>query len=123
MTHKLSVGPDLDIPEVMLLQYFSQGLNPESIKFLDASSGGSFAHLTPSEGRKILDLILEHTSYTRVYDELPDEPSTSPKEEESQSILVHHMDSPSLPITAISTPKPQKEFESESIPIPFDSSP
>jgi hypothetical protein len=49
-----SSRPDIGIPEPILLQHFSMGLDEESTKFLDTSSGGSFSHLTLSEGKDIL---------------------------------------------------------------------
>jgi hypothetical protein len=49
------------------------GLDVESAKFLDISSGGSFSHLTLSEGKVVLGKILENTPYTGIFDEFPDE--------------------------------------------------
>jgi hypothetical protein len=37
-------GPDLGIAEPVLLQHFRDGLIPESVVFIDSSSGGSFDH-------------------------------------------------------------------------------
>jgi hypothetical protein len=39
------------------------GLNTESALHVDITAGGSFAHKTPSEGRKILDRITKNTSF------------------------------------------------------------
>jgi len=39
------------------------GLDKESAHHLNITSGGSFAHLTPTEGREILDKILDRTSF------------------------------------------------------------
>ena len=39
----------------VLLEHFCMGLDEESALYLDVFAGGSFAHETPSEGRKILD--------------------------------------------------------------------
>ena len=51
--------------------------------FLNISSGGLFSHKTVSEGKAILDKILENTPYTGVYDEFPEEEvKPSPKPEE-----------------------------------------
>jgi hypothetical protein len=47
------------------------GLNAESAKFLDSSSGGSFVDFTLNEGSVILEKILANTPYTRIYDEFP----------------------------------------------------
>jgi hypothetical protein len=54
------------------------GLDDESTKFLDTSSGGSFSHLTLSEGKDILGKILENTPYTGIFDEFPDEEEEEP---------------------------------------------
>ena len=51
----LMFGPNLSIPDHVLLQHFYIKLDTESAFYLDVTSGGSFAHKTPSEGRKILD--------------------------------------------------------------------
>jgi hypothetical protein len=48
------------------------GLDDESAKFLDISSGGSFSHLTLSERKEILGKILESTPYIGIFDEFPD---------------------------------------------------
>ena len=55
--------PNLSIPDHVLLQYFYIGLETESALYLDVTARGSFAHKTPSEGRKILDHIIENTSF------------------------------------------------------------
>jgi hypothetical protein len=67
------------------------GLDDESTKFLDTSSGGSFSHLTLSEGKDILGKILENTPYTGIFDEFPDEEEEEPMQ------------------TTLSEPKPIKE--------------
>ena len=61
----LSYGPDLAIPEPILLQYFYLGLSEKSTQFLDITSGGAFLHLSDSEGKAILDTILEKLSLHR----------------------------------------------------------
>jgi len=66
-------GPDLAIPKPMLLQHFRQGLCEESAILLDTSSGGSFIHLTLSEGKVVLNKILDNTPYTGIFDEFPNE--------------------------------------------------
>jgi hypothetical protein len=62
-TNSLAFGPDIGIPEPILLQHFRVGLDDESAKFLDTSTGGLFSHLTLSEGKEILGKILENTPY------------------------------------------------------------
>ena len=68
-----SSGPDLSIPSPILLQHFYLGLSEESTQFLDIASGGAFLHLSDSEGRAILDTILENSPYTDVHDDSPKE--------------------------------------------------
>jgi hypothetical protein len=69
----LASGPDIRILEPILLQHFRIGLDVESAKFLDTSSGGSFSRLTPSEEKVVLGKILENTPYTGIFDEFPNE--------------------------------------------------
>jgi hypothetical protein len=64
-------GPNLGIAEPILLQHFCDGLEPESAVFLDSSSGGSFANLTLSRCKDILEKILENTPYTGVLTNFP----------------------------------------------------
>ena len=66
-----SSGPDLGIPSHILLQHFYLGLSEESTQFLDIALGGAFLHLSNSEGRAILDTILENSPYTDVHDDSP----------------------------------------------------
>jgi hypothetical protein len=47
----------------VLLQHFYIGLDTESTLYLDVTIGRSFAHKTPSKGRKILDHIIKNTSF------------------------------------------------------------
>ena len=61
LTH---AGPDLSIPDHVLLQHFWLGLNNDTAQQLDITTGGSFAYKTTSEGMALLDRILENTSFT-----------------------------------------------------------
>jgi hypothetical protein len=72
-TKTVESGPDLGIAEPILLQHFHDGLGPESVVFLDSSSGGSFAHRTLSECKDTLGKILENTPYMGIFDEFPNE--------------------------------------------------
>ena len=54
-------GPDLSIPNHVLLQYFWIGLSKESTLQLDIAAGGLFTHKTMVEGEALLDRILENT--------------------------------------------------------------
>ena len=85
------------MPDHILLQHFHYGLSKKATLFLDISSGGSFSHKTLSDGKAILDKILENTPYTGVYDEFPKEevePSPEPKEEQHATELEISIDSP-----------------------------
>ena len=53
----------------MLLQHFYADLNGETAQLLDSTSGGSFLHCP----RNILRKILENTSNTSIYDDVPEE--------------------------------------------------
>ena len=67
-------GPDLSLPEHLLLQHFYAGLDKESAHHLDLTSGGSFAHLTPTKGREVLNRILDRTSFVCIHEPTPVEP-------------------------------------------------
>ena len=84
------------MPDHVLLQHFHYGLSKEAAFFLDISLGGLFSHKTVSEGKAILDKILENTPYTGVYDEFPKEEvklSPEPKVEEHATELEIPIDS------------------------------
>ena len=51
LTH---AGPDLSIPDHVMLQHFWLGLNNNTAQQLDITAGGSFAYKTTSEGVKLL---------------------------------------------------------------------
>ena len=81
-------GPDLSLPEHLLLQHFYAGLEKESAHHLDLTSGGSFAHLTPTESRRVLDKISNRTSFVCIHEPVPTEPEmhqAEPSETESES--------------------------------------
>ena len=68
-----SSGPDLGIPSHILLQHFYLGLSEKSTQFLDIALGGAFLYLPISEGRAILETILENSHYTDVHHDSPKE--------------------------------------------------
>ena len=76
LTH---AGPNLSIPDHVLLQHFWVGLSKESAQQLDITAGGSFMCKTTSKGEALLDRILENTSFTETlplvepssYEEVP----------------------------------------------------
>jgi hypothetical protein len=78
-----SSGPDLAIPEPILLQHFYLGLSEKSAQFLDITSGGAFLHLPISKGKAILDTILKNSPYTNVHrDSLEEKDNPIPTQED-----------------------------------------
>jgi hypothetical protein len=55
----IHAGPDLFLPDSVLLHLFCSGLDIEAALYLDLTVGGSFAHKTTTKQRKILSRILE----------------------------------------------------------------
>jgi hypothetical protein len=55
----LNSGPDLTIPDPILLQHFFKGLTRKIIEYLNTASGGSFMHVSAEQGRSILLNILQ----------------------------------------------------------------
>ena len=112
-------GLDLSLPEHLLLQHFYAGLDKESALHLDLNSGGSFAHLTLSEGREVLNKILDRTSFFCIHEPVPTEPEmhqeepseTEPEPLENQSIGSTSEPSPEL--------KPETPEEEDSLPPEF----
>ena len=51
-------GPNLALPEPMLLQHFFLGLNDRNKKYLNLVSGGAFMHITVDHAKTILTNIL-----------------------------------------------------------------
>ena len=89
-------GPDLSLPEHLLLQLFYAGLDKESAHHLDLTSGGSFAHLTPTKSREVLDKILDRISFICIHEPIPTEPEmrqAEPSEIESESPESQSVDS------------------------------
>jgi virulence-associated protein VagC len=80
-TNLVQSVPTLSLLEYVLLQHFHTALDKESAFYLDITAGGSFMHKTPSEGRTILDRILENTSFMTQSNELQPEASVSKIEE------------------------------------------
>ena len=103
----VQLGLDLSLPEYMLLQHFYTGLDKESAYHLNITSGGSFAHLTPAEGRKILDKILDRMSFILVLEPPSAEPEV--RHEEVPAIESEQLESQFVD----STPEPSPELKSE----------
>ena len=72
-TNLINIGPNLSLPDHVLLYHFHLGLSKEAALQLNLSSGASFTHNSISEGKAILEKILENTPYTIIYDEFPEE--------------------------------------------------
>ena len=51
-------GPNLTLPELMLLQHFFLGLNNENQEYLNLASRGAFMHITVDHAKTILTNIL-----------------------------------------------------------------
>ena len=59
------------------------GLSEDSAQTLDRASKGAFLHLSISEARSMLDIIIGQIPYTSIHDKLPEEEKeSSPKQEE-----------------------------------------
>ena len=118
-----SSGPDLGMPSPILLQHFYLGLSEESTQFLDIASRGAILHLSDSEGRAILDTILENSPYTDVHDDSPKEKGIpTPKQEEvstAKSLLIPSKALATDPIPGpfLATPK---EEEIHPLEFPFE---
>ena len=79
-----------------MLQHFYAGLDKESTHHLDLTFGGSFAHLTPTKSREVLDKILDRTSFICIHESVPTEPEmrqAEPSEIESESPESQSVDS------------------------------
>jgi len=75
-------GSNLSLRDHVLLYNFHLGLSKEAALQLDLSSGGSFTHKTISEGKAILEKILQNTPYTGIYDEFPEVVESGPDQQE-----------------------------------------
>jgi hypothetical protein len=120
-----SSGPNLGIPSPILLQHFYLGPSEEFTQFLDITSGGAFLHLSDSEGRVILDTILENSPYTDVHDDSPKEKDIpTPKQEEvltSKSLLIPYkaLAADPIPRPFLGTPK-EEEIHPLELPFQFE---
>ena len=82
-------GPDLGIPELMMLQHFLQELAPSAHTFLNLAVGGSFSHMSIAKAVEILDKVRMDTPDAETWRE-PPPPSEDPPEpsnaEEEQNL-------------------------------------
>jgi hypothetical protein len=74
----INSSPNLSLPDHVLLHHFHLGLSKEAALHIDISSGGSLLHKTISEGKAILEKILENTPYTGIFDEFLEEEEVKP---------------------------------------------
>ena len=65
----LASSPDLSLPEDVSLNIFCSGLDMKSALNLDIAARGLFAQITPTEGREILDFLLENSSFPTNHNE------------------------------------------------------
>jgi len=65
----LASSSDLSLPEDVSLNIFCSDLGMKSALTLDIAAGGSFAQKTPTEGREILDFLLENSSFPTNHNE------------------------------------------------------
>ena len=59
----LASSPDLSLPKDVSLNIFCSRLGMKSVLDLNIAAGGLFAQKTPTEGREILDFLLENSSF------------------------------------------------------------
>ena len=97
----------MSLPDHLLLQHFYTGHDKESAHHLDLTSGGSFAHLTPIEGKEVLNKIMDRTSFVGIHEPTPTGPEVC--QEEVPVIESEPLESQS----ADSTPKPSPELKPE----------
>jgi hypothetical protein len=76
-TSLINSSPNIALPDHVLHYHFYRGLSKEAALHLDIASGGSFSHKLISEGKAILEKILENTPYTSIFDEFPKEEKKS----------------------------------------------
>ena len=83
------------MPDHVLLYHFHLGLSKEAALQLDLSSGGSFTHNSISEGKSILEKILENTPYTSVFDEFSKEEEVEPSPDQQEEAHATESEIPS----------------------------
>ena len=112
--------PDLSLPKHLLLQHFYTGLDKESALHLDLTSGGCFAHLTPSEGREVLNKILDRPSFVCIHEPVPTEPEM--RQAEPSEIESEPSESQSVDSIYETAPEHKSETSEEEDPLPQDTS-
>ena len=107
---------DLSLPEHLLLQHFYAGLDKESAHHLDLTFGGYFAHFTSSEGREVLNKILDRTSFICIYKPVPTEPEM--RHEAPSEIESEPLESQSIDSIYETSPELKSETSEEEDPLP-----
>jgi hypothetical protein len=85
----MSSCPVLHLPEHVMLEHFNVGLNKSLTSQLDASSKGSFSHLSVSQGKETLGRMLRDRSFTTDH-----EPPLEERTPEQWAVLVAKTNSP-----------------------------
>ena len=118
-----SSGPDLALPEPILLQHFYLGLSDKSTQFLDIALGGAFLHLPISEGRAILETILENSPYTDDHHDSLEE-KDNPISTQEDVLIAKSLLIPSKSLATNHIPEPflgtPKEEEIHPLEFPFE---
>lgn len=115
-TNLVQSVPTLSLLEYVLMQHFHTGLDKESAFYLHITTGGSFMHKTPSEGRIMLDRILENTSFMTQTNENQSKASVSKIEE---PLTMKPLAQPSTSASSIDEKVPeQPSVENEEIQTP-----
>ena len=116
LTH---AGPNLSIPDHVLLQHFWVGLSKESAQQLDITAGGAFMCKTTSEGEALLDRILKNTSFTETLPLV--EPSSCEEVPliESASSPLNNPDSTTEPFPELGT-LGDEEIQPSVVPFEFE---
>ena len=111
----------MSLPEHLLLQHFYAGLDKESAHHLGLTSRGSFAHLSPSEGKEVLNKILNRTSFVCIHEPVQTEPMMC--HEEPSEIELEPLESQSVDSTPETSPELKPETpEEEDLKRQIDSS-
>ena len=100
-----------------MLQHFYAGLDKESAHHLDLTSGGSLAHLTPINGREILDKILDRTL---VCMHEPPQAECEVHQEEVRAIESEPIESQPIDSTPEPSPELKPETPKEEDPQPLE---
>ena len=123
----INTGPDLSLPDHVLLCHFHLGLSKQDALQLDLSLGGSFVHKSVTEGKAILEKILENTPCTGIYGEFPVEAmeSSLDQQEEEPATKIEIPSNPFYNLVTAVSPKEgtchaSRDDESHPFACPFE---